>query len=219
MSDYVVHPAFDYGGNHLTGFWIGKFESSHTNCTTTASTGQATYTGNEVMTVKPNVTSWRNLTINQMFNTCLTMNKSGNPYGLNSSDTIVDPHLIKNDEWGAVAYLSKSSYGKETEEVYINNNSNYITGIAGDSANAEKTTATTNSYKTTAGVKASTTGTVYGIYDMSGGNWERVAAYITNGHGNLTTNGETLTASTTASKYRNVYASTVSDGTAEQAAD
>ena len=31
MSDYVVHPAFDYGGNHLTGFWIGKlnFVFSH----------------------------------------------------------------------------------------------------------------------------------------------------------------------------------------------
>ena len=36
---------------------------------------------------------------------------------------------------------------------------------------------TTNYYNTEKGVKASTTGNVYGIYDMSGGSWERVAAY------------------------------------------
>ncbi len=32
---------------------------------------------------------------------------------------------------------------------------------------------------------ASTTGNIYGIYDLSGGAWERVAAYISNGHSNL----------------------------------
>ena len=41
---------------------------------------------------------------------------------------------MKNDEWGAVAYLSKSKYGKENEEVWINNSSSYITGSAGNSA-------------------------------------------------------------------------------------
>ena len=30
-------------------------------------------------------------------------------------------------------------------------------------------------YTSTQGVKASTTGTVYGVYDMSGGAWEYVA--------------------------------------------
>jgi len=47
---------------------------------------------------------------------------------------------MKNDEWGAVAYLSKSKYGKQNEEVWINNSSSYITGSAGNSASASGNT-------------------------------------------------------------------------------
>ena len=212
ISDYVVHPAFDYGDTKLEGFWVGKFESSHTGCTTTASTGQATYTGSEVMTIKANVTSWRYLTIGNAFKTCLAMNNNS-VYGLSSDDTVVDPHMMKNSEWGAVAYLTQSSYGKN-EEVWINNNSSYITGQAGDSVNASSST-TTNAYTTTNGVKASTTGNVTGIYDMSGGNWERVAAYINNGNSNLTTNGGDLVASGTASRYREIYSASATDGSSD----
>ena len=117
MRNFVVEPAFDYGDKKLEGFWIGKFESSHTGCTTAVATGQATFTGNEIMQIKPNVTSWRNIRIGDTFDICLNMNKASNPYGLNTSDNVVDPHLVKNTEWGACAYLSKSKYGKETEEV------------------------------------------------------------------------------------------------------
>ena len=203
MSDYVVHPAFDYDGKHLTGFWMGKFESSHTGCTTDVATGQADFTGNEVMTIKANVTSWRMTSIEDAFTTCLNMNKSGNPYGLHSSDNAVDPHMVKNDEWGAVAYLSKSIYGKNTEEVFINNSSTFITGNAGNTPDAAYAAGITNAYSTANGMKASTTGTIYGIYDMSGGNWERVAAYVNNGHGNLAKYGSSLV--NAANKYKNVY--------------
>ena len=212
MSDYVVHPDFDYDGKHLSGFWMGKFESSHTGCTTDKTTGQAIYTGNEIMTVKANVTSWRMISIGDAFTTCLNMNKSGNPYGLHSSDAVVDPHMVKNDEWGAAAYLSKSVYGKNTEEVWINNNSNYITGQAGDSVSATAST-NTNAYNTTNGVKASTTGNIYGVYDMSGGSWEMAAAYVNNGHNNLA-NGISLVNG--ASKYKNVYTATAMDETDSQ---
>ena len=213
MSDYVVHPAFDYDGKHLAGFWMGKYKSSHTGCTTDKTTGQAIYTGNEIMTVKANVTSWRMISIGDAFTTCLNMNKSGNPYGLHSSDAVVDPHMVKNDEWGAAAYLSKSVYGKNTEEVWINNNSNYITGQAGDSVSATAST-NTNAYNTTNGVKASTTGNIYGVYDMSGGSWEMAAAYVNNRHNNLT-NGTSLV--NAANRYKNVYTATATDGTDSQA--
>ena len=79
--------------------------------------------------------------------------------------------MMKNDEWGAVAYLSKSKYGKQNEEVDINSDSSYYTG--GGSGNA---------YVTNVG--QSTTGTVHGVYDMSGGAWEYVAAYVNNGNSN-----------------------------------
>jgi len=203
MSDFVVHPAFDYDGKHLTGFWMGKFESSNTNCTTSVATGKVTYTGSEVMCVRANVTSWRNISISDSFTTCLNMNKANNPYKLSSSDSVVDPHMVKNTEWGAVAYLSKSKYGKETEEVFINNSSDYITGNAGNTANAAEAAGVTNAYHTANGMKASTTGNITGIYDMSGGNWERVAAYVPNGHENLENYGVDLVNGV--AKYKEVY--------------
>ena len=217
MEDYVVHPAFDYGGTHLSGFWVGKFESSNTNCSTDETTGNVTYIGNEIMTVKANVTSWRQISIGDAFTTCLNMNRSGNPYGLSTSDSVVDPHLTKNDEWGAVAYLSQSTYGKN-EEIWNNSNSSYIAGMAGSSVDAASEDVT-NAYNTTLGTEASTTGNITGVYDMSGGNWERISAYVANGHNNLTINGGQLVEEGTVSRYRNVYASTVSDGTEAQVAD
>ena len=110
---------------------------------------------------------------------------------------------MKNDEWGAVAYLSKSKYGKQNEEVWINNSSSYITGSAGNSASAGSNEGTTNDYTSTQGVKASTTGTVYGVYDMSGGAYEYVAAYVNNGHTNLTSYGNGLIIGEL--KTKNVY--------------
>ena len=203
MKNYVVEPAFDYGDKKLEGFWIGKFESSHTGCTTDVTTGEATFTGNEVMQIKANVTSWRNITIGDSFTTCLNMNQVSNPYGLSNNDNVVDPHMVKNTEWGAVAYLSKSKYGKQTEEVFINNSSDFITGNAGATASAGGTTGITNAYHTTNGQKASTTGNIYGVYDMSGGNWERVAAYVNNGHANLQTYGKSVVDG--AAKCKEVY--------------
>ena len=117
--------------------------------------------------------------------------------------------MMKNDEWGAVAYLSKSKYGKQNEEVWINNSGSYITGSAGNSASASGNTGTTNDYTSTQGVKASTTGTVYGVYDMSGGAWEYVAGYVNNGHGNLTSYGSSLVNGD--AKTKNVYSKGSSD--------
>ena len=209
MKNYVVEPAFDYGTTKLEGFWIGKFESSHTGCTTAVATGQTAFTGNEVMQIKPNVTSWRNMTIGNAFTTCLNMNQASNPYGLNTSDNVVDPHTVKNTEWGACASLSKSKYGKETEEVFINNSSDYITGNAANTVGDPEIIGITNAYNTVKGQKASTTGNIYGIYDMSGGNWERMAAYLNNNHENLNLYGKSIIEAET--RYKDVYEQGVED--------
>ena len=203
MKNFVVEPAFDYGDKKLEGFWIGKFGSSHTGCMTDVTTGQAAFTGNEVMQIKANVTSWRNMTIGEAFDVCLAMNQANNPYKLSTSNNVVDPHLIKNTEWGAVAFLSKSKYGKETQEVYINNSSDFITGNAGATVSASNVAGVTNAYNTLNGQEASTTGNIYGVYDMSGGAWERVASYVSNGHDNLKTYGKSLVEG--AAKYKEVY--------------
>ena len=186
-----IHPAFNYGGP-VSGIWVAKFEASQSN----ASSSSMGSSG--VIKVQPGVQSWRSITVNDIYNKCKSYNST-----LNS-------HMMKNDEWGAVAYLSKSKYGKETEEVWINNSSSYITGSAGNSASASSNTGTTNDYTSTQGVKASTTGNVYGVYDMSGGAWEYVAAYVNNGNSSLTSYGNSLYTSTD-SKTKNVYAKGSSD--------
>ena len=190
-NGYVIHPAFNYG-EEVSGLWVAKFEASHTGCTTDVSTGETnTDSTSLTLQVKPGVTSWRNITISNMYDVCLEYN------------TLLNSHLMKNDEWGAVAYLSKSKYGKENEEVWINNSSSFITGSAGNSASAGIDEGTTNDYTSEQGAKASTTGNVYGTYDMSGGTWERVAGYINNENENLMTYGSSLVKGD--AKTKNVY--------------
>ena len=113
-----------------------------------------------------------------------------NPYQLKN----VDSHMIKNSEWGAVAYLSYSDYGQgRATEVTINNRSAggsenvwAVTGYAGDTPSAtieefnlnELTAGSVkNPWYSTSGDNASTTGNVSGVYDMSGCNWEWVSGY------------------------------------------
>ena len=191
QGNWNIHPAFNYGST-VSGIWVAKFEASQSN----ASSSSAGSSG--VIKVQPGVQSWRSITVNDIYNKCKSYNST-----LNS-------HMMKNDEWGAVAYLSKSKYGKETEEVWINNSSSYITGSSGNSASASQNTGTTTDYTSTQGVKASTTGNVYGVYDMSGGAWEYVAAYVNNGNSSLTGYGNSLYTSTD-SKTKNVYAKGSSD--------
>lgn len=181
-GNWNVHPAFTDGSENdyanggwdreLTGIWVAKFEAS-------SSSPSLDYGGGDVTTlnvkVLPNVTSWRNISITNIFANCLNMNGSGNIYGIPSNAVT---HLMKNSEWGAVVYLTHSRYGRNGEEVMSNNSSTYITGNAANSVtDTANSGGVTNDYKTEKGALASTTGTVYGIYDMNGGSWERVAAY------------------------------------------
>ena len=173
QGNWNIHPAFTYGET-VSGIWVAKFEASSVEGNSDTAEGDNVTT--KTLQVKPGVASWRDIYITNMYDVCLNYN------------TTLNSHLMKNDEWGAVAYLSKSKYGKETEEVWINNSSSFITGSAGSSAVAATDVGTTNDYTSVQGVKASTTGNVYGVYDMSGGAWEYVAAYVYNSNENLTTN-------------------------------
>ena len=185
QGNWNIHPAFNYGQT-VSGIWVAKFEASSVQGNSNSSGGDNVTT--KTLQVKPGVASWRYIQIGNMYTVCLNYNKT-----LNS-------HMMKNDEWGAVAYLSKSKYGKQNEEVTINSNSSYYTG--GGSGNAYVTN-----------VAQSTTGTVEGVYDMSGGSWEYVAAYVNNGNGNLNTYGSSLVSGE--AKTKNVY--TMGSGDTRQA--
>ena len=118
-------------------------------------------------------------------------------YGLNSNQT--DSHQMKNSEWGAVAYLAQSSYGRSGTQITINDyytseSSPYRTAVTGlaSSDGSENSTQDLNNiaaYNTTSGYKGNSTGNITGVYDLSGGLLERVSGYILNGNGNLISNG------------------------------
>ena len=179
-SEYKVHPAFTFGGMELSGIWVGKFE-------TTGTLPRQDYCRDEscnvsTVTIKPGVTSLRNQQVASLFYMTRSMQtNNASTYGF-ASDNSYNIHMAKNSEWGAVAYLSQSRYGKYgnpdyegvNKEIYQNKSSSFITG----SSNGTPSTESTNpqvSYDTPySGYGASTTGTIYGIYDMSGGSWEYV---------------------------------------------
>ena len=169
--------AFTFGNKELSGFWYGKFEiggslaSSCTNETCNVSN----------IVVKPNVSSLRSQKVSSFFYASRSMEQAGNSFGFVNSE--VDTHMGKNNEWGAVAYLTQSIYGRCTSsttctEVGINNNSSYITGYGAPAGSSSSVT--NGTYNTALGKDASTTGTIYGIYDMSGGAYEYVMGVYNN---------------------------------------
>ena len=174
VGDYMTHPAFI--SIPSTGFWVGKFETG-----TTLSSEYNVRNG-EAIQIKPNVSSWRNIQVANAFYTSYDYKRD------------LESHMMKNTEWGAVAYLQHSVYGSATS-VRINNNPDYITGYA---ANNEPTCGYTGTNEecniycndgscNTAypnSVLASTTGNISGIYDMSGGAWEYVMVVMVDEEGN-----------------------------------
>ncbi len=132
VGDYMTHPAFI--AFNTNGIWVGKFETAQSN---------------SKIAIKPNLVPWKEVFVGQAF-------KLGYDYKRD-----YDSHMMKNTEWGAVAYLAHSKYGING---HIERNAAGRTGYAGS----------TSKYNTATGFTASTTGNITGIYDMSGGALEYV---------------------------------------------
>jgi len=194
LSTYL-HPAFD---ENLGGFWIGKFANPNRN-SYVIKADSSTDLGVE----------FTNSMVRKMI-------APGNIYGFVQNRSFVyndlnwsyknannhlDAHPINSMEWGALAILANSSYGKSGNPMYYNesvkgftriyNNAsinysgrstNYTsssTSISNSSTNIVSwndltdLTHTKNSVTYPIGYKgagSSTTGTIYGVYDMAGGN-------------------------------------------------
>ena len=177
-DDWYTPDAFTFGDEELRGIWVGKFETSSSNPSATYGGGNTTDL--DVM-IKPNITSWRRINISNAFTVSQKMNNSGNRYGFNNT---TDTHMMKNSEWAIVSYLSQSKYGKlgssnftgSNKEIYQNKSDSYITGCSyGSPSNANTDYGCQYQYNIEInGTGASTTGNIYGIYDMSGSAWEYV---------------------------------------------
>ncbi|MCL2492758.1 MAG: hypothetical protein FWF33_01795 [Clostridiales bacterium] len=228
-GEWVVHPAFTNAGNgglgELKGIWVAKFTASSSSVgvepgfggqadsvSYLAGLGGGPDTNLQIRSI-PNVVMWRGINVNDIFAVCENMASDGNT--LEGSTGMV-PHLMKNTEWGMVAYLSMSQYGKNDrvfKNPYYNNETDYspITGLAGATATQTNNGIMTDlyEYNTPGGINASTSGNVYGIYDMAGGAWECVAGYLSE----LANPLPYYTAMSEADgKYKDKYAGTTASG-------
>ena len=208
----VVLDAFTFGNKELSGFWYGKFETSHTTLTSSETndnlgcTNETCSNANGII-IKPNVTSLTRSNVSNFFYASRSMEQANNSFGFVSTE--VDTHMSKNNEWGAVAYLTQSIYGRCTgstscTEVGINNNNNYKTGYGAPAGSG--TGDFNEAYNTTRGKDASTTNNIYGIYDMSGGRYEYVMGVYNNSKSSSGFN------SLPDSKYYNNYTTTEYQG-------
>ena len=191
LGDYIIHPAFDFGGKQLEGIWVGKFELSHNDSkksTTSLGCIDEKCSNADNLRILPNVSSLRNNNVSNFFYGIRSMERDGNGFGFEGNS--VDIHMMKNSEWGAVAYLSQSMYGKygnsnyidSAKEIFQNKSTTYITGNSNGTPSTSATSSLQCVYDNTinnCGIGASTTGNITGIYDMSGGAREYVMGYLT----------------------------------------
>ncbi len=183
LNEYYTHPAFTLGEKDLNGIWVGKFETGYKGAQDTVS-AQVNSEAPTSIIIKPDVYSWRYISAKNAFMTAYNYKTNSNNHNNN-----LDPHMLKNIEYGAIAYLSHSKYGLGGE-ININNASDFKTGYSSAPNTiqnkavgevAESTDKTiTQPWNTEIGYLASATGNISGVYDLSGGTYEFVAAYFAN---------------------------------------
>lgn len=176
-NGYIIHPAFtnekstNYANGgwdaEISGFWVAKFEMSMEENGSHVETSSSDIGNRDISSTirpvsKPNVTCWYNILPGKAYI---------NSYNYDSDKK---SHLMKNSEWGAVAYFAYSKYGLNGTELCINTSN--ITGQSTGKTDGSKSDIN-YAYDTPQGVTASTTRNITGIYDMSGGLWEFTASY------------------------------------------
>ena len=163
--------SFTFGDKELSGFWFAKFATSHSTLSSSTidnnlgCTNETCSNANGII-IKPNVTSLRYNNISNFFYASRSMEQAENSFGF--VNTEVDTHMGKNNEWGTVIYLTHSIYGR----------CNNFTNCTNVSRNSNEV------YNTTSGKDTSTTGTIYGVYNMNDGKNEYVMGVLADTNGN-----------------------------------
>ncbi len=172
-NGYRIHPAFNFDGEELTGIWVGKFETSHIEKGKTNNDLECSdenCTSSDGIRILPNVISLRYNNVANFFFATRSMSKEGNIFKIDKSKT--DTHIIKDSEWGAVAYLSQSKYGKYGNDDYLGVDKEVYASLSdytGGSSGTPQSTEDAYHYDVeSSGTGASTTGNITGVYDMNG---------------------------------------------------
>ena len=197
VSTWTTHPAFSFGKKELNGIWFGKFETTGDNTQPTVLPNERHIEGafSGIEHVGGFYALAKTMGVND------PNNVGGNTSGVdvfqnNHHLAKLSSRMVNNNDWGAAAYLSASEYGVGYNGVQINANDKYRLNSSGTTGcgpwengntdrydNDNDSSAThkgvcfgTRAYNGTLGQLASTTNNPTGIYDMSGGGEEYVAA-------------------------------------------
>ena len=214
---WATHPAFTFGTKELNGIWFAKFEATGDANRPTVLPNQPHVSGYSIG-VDGGVGKFyalaKKLGVNDQNNVGgMSISATQNSHHLAK----LSSHMVNNNDWGAATYLSASEYGAGYDKVQINSqNEHYdtnsysfgddVVGTTGCGPQANGNTSTYNdsgtlgtqfacsssdpqrAYNGTLGQLASTTNNPTGIYDMSGGGWEYVAASYSDNLNNSNTN-------------------------------
>ncbi len=184
LDGYYVSSCFSFDGKQLSGIWVAKYEASSSN--PNKYDGGYTGGGNDIslhVRVLPDVYSWRKITTGNTQTVSMNMTSSIGSVGTTEK---LDTHLIKENEWFAVCALSQSEYGEKPWKNPFGDNISgsykYKTGYSGEIDNsptlAEGNTQLYPYNDLTYGGKSSTTGNIFGVYDMLGGSYEYLASLL-----------------------------------------
>ncbi len=218
-----THPAFTFDGEELTGYWVSKFELSPESSTTCYSNVNTTNCNMDdlSLTSKPNQKSLVNISIGNLFKSIRNMEISGNIYGFinggtslnddgtgNGDNNNYDIHLWKNNESAALAYLTYSKYGKYTNISFDDDNKELYNNNSSTKTGSSYVNSITYEYNIDYyGTGASTTGNIYGVYDLNGKVYEYAMANVLKQDGTFNEYNTSSGFSTSPnSKYYNAYA-------------
>ena len=116
-TTWATHPAFTFGSTELNGLWIGKFE-------TTGKVKAPTVKPNQHANVSGDIGEFYTMARSIGTGTYDPTNNGGNDVpGITQNShnlSTATSHMLKNSEWGAIAYLASSKYGAGTNNVSIN---------------------------------------------------------------------------------------------------
>ncbi len=201
VSTWSTHPAFTFGSKELNGIWFAKFETTGTGKQPTVLPNEAHISGN-YSGMDGKIGNFYSLSKTIGVND--PQNVGGGDFTTTQNNHHLakfSSHMVNNNDWGAATYLSASQYGAGYNKVQINSSvaehttygETYSTTGCGSQANGNTdryddsgTLGTPQAcgnpdraYNGTLGQLASTTNNPTGIYDMSGGGLDYVAASYT----------------------------------------
>ena len=202
VSTWTTHPAFTFGTKELNGIWFAKFETTGYVSNPTVLPNSLHLSGHS---------SGINNRIGGFYSVAksLGVNDPQNVGGDSVSSpqnshhlAKLSSHMVNSNDWGTATYLSASKYGAGYNGVQINSqnqfqsNSYSVTGCGpkasgnistysdGGALGTQSSCSSSDpqrAYNGIFGQLASTTNNPTGIYDMSGGAYEYIAAsYTTN---------------------------------------